>query len=281
MVIHEDVAYGPLGVPAQALDVIRADSTPEGAPVLVYVHGGGFLSCSKNTHISLGLAYARRGFVVMNVNYRRSPKHAYPAALEDVGLAVEWARAHAARYGGDPSRVVLAGESAGANLVTALAVAACYPLDHPVSTRLRAIDFRPLAVLAGAGVYQVSDIERLFSESTSPAVRHALLAMAESYLGASRRPPSGTHLVDPVVHLERAEPDRPLPSFFVFCGTADPLVADSVRLSKALAALGADVELRLYEGEPHAFHAIASRPAARACWDEKDAFLASRARIGR
>lgn len=276
MRIDEDVPYGPRGLPDHALDMIRAETTPQGAPVLVYVHGGGFASCSKNTHISLGLAYARRGFVVANVNYRRSPEHAYPAALEDVALAIEWLRQHAARFGGDPSRIVLAGESAGANLVTALTVAACYPLDHPVSKRLRAIDFRPVAVLAGAGVYQVSQIERLLSASTPAVVRHALFATAEGYLGKNRKPPRTTHLADPLLHLEQAAPDRPLPSFFVFCGTADPLLDDSVRLAKALEQRGADVELRLYPGEPHAFHAIASRPAARTCWADKDAYIAKR-----
>ena len=76
---------------------------------------------SKDTHRVMALAYARRGYVVFTINYRLGPEHLFPAPLEDASPhALVWVREHCARFGGDPSRLAIAGESAGANLVTAL-----------------------------------------------------------------------------------------------------------------------------------------------------------------
>ena len=86
---------------------------------------GGFRILSKDTHWLMGLAFARRGMVVMNVNYRLSPHHPFPSALEDIAAAYQFAIDHAAHYGGDPSRIILAGESAGANLALTLALLTC------------------------------------------------------------------------------------------------------------------------------------------------------------
>ncbi|RYF09871.1 MAG: hypothetical protein EOO40_06160, partial [Deltaproteobacteria bacterium] len=90
-------------------------------PVVLYVHGGGFGLLSKDTHWHIATALASLGFWVANINYRLAPKHPYPAALQDSAQALAWVVDHAAKSGGDLSRLVLAGESAGANLVTALA----------------------------------------------------------------------------------------------------------------------------------------------------------------
>ena len=68
---------------------------------------------------------ARRGMLVFNINYRLSPRHPFPAALTDCSAALEYVVREAPRLGGDLSRLVLAGESAGANLVTALTLMSC------------------------------------------------------------------------------------------------------------------------------------------------------------
>jgi acetyl esterase len=81
-------------------------------------------------------------------------------------------------------------------------------------------------------------------------------------------------LADPVCVLEKGEqPARPLPPFFLPCGTRDPLLDDTRRLGKALDALGVRNEVHIYPGEVHAFHAFVWRPAARACWRETYRFL--------
>src|SRR5437868_9289942 len=116
--VTRDVAYIEDGSRDHLLDVYRpTNRRPSGPalPVVLYVHGGGFRILSKDTHWIMGIAYARRGFVVFNVNYRLGSEAAFPGAIADVCAAYAWVRANAAAYGGDPDRIVLAGESAGAN----------------------------------------------------------------------------------------------------------------------------------------------------------------------
>jgi acetyl esterase len=238
-------------------------------PVVLYVHGGGFRILSKDTHWVMALAYARRGYVVFNIDYRLAPKHPFPAALEDVCAAYRWVVEHAKEYGGDPSRIVLAGESAGANLVTALAVTTTFRRPESYAAQVFDLNVVPRAVVAACGVLQVSDIERFARRRKIPAFyRDRLDEVAHAYIGeADTRSPGGVELADPLCILESgATPDRPLPPFFAPCGTKDLLLDDTRRLSAAIDKLGGECEARYYEGEVHAFHALVFRPAARACW---------------
>lgn len=114
-----DVAYGADA--RQRLDLyLPADADADGqAPVLLWVHGGGFVRGEKrgsdhpfNAHA--GRWAARNGMLGAVMNYRLAPEAPWPAGGEDVGAAVDWLSAHAACHGGDPGRIVLAGTSAGA-----------------------------------------------------------------------------------------------------------------------------------------------------------------------
>ncbi|MFO0635528.1 MAG: alpha/beta hydrolase [Nannocystaceae bacterium] len=86
----------------------RPQGAAESRPVVLYVHGG-FRVLSKDSHWIMGLAFARAGYVVFNIGYRLAPRHPFPAALQDAAAALAWVHEHAARAGGDASRLVLAG----------------------------------------------------------------------------------------------------------------------------------------------------------------------------
>ncbi|MCA9529208.1 MAG: alpha/beta hydrolase fold domain-containing protein [Myxococcales bacterium] len=272
--VDRDVRYAD-DDPAQRLDVIRLDHDDQVRPALVYVHGGGFMACSKKTHISIAIAFARRGFVVFNLDYRLAPRHRFPAAFDDVSAALRWIDAHAAAYGADPARLVLAGESAGANLILGAAVAGAYRLDRPSARALFDQGIAPVAALPACGILQVSDVARLWHERPEipPFVRQLLRAMEEAYLGPGRHTPGAEPLADPLVLLETRAPERPLPPVFAFAGSEDPVMADTVRLEAALGHDGAAGATRIYDGEPHAFHALPWRPKAQECWNAMDAFL--------
>ena len=98
------------------------------APVLVWVHGGGFTRGDKGDATTWPNAHAGRmaaaaGMVGVTINYRLAPGHGWPAGGEDVLAAVGWCRANIARFGGDPQRIVVAGTSAGAaHVATALSL---------------------------------------------------------------------------------------------------------------------------------------------------------------
>jgi acetyl esterase len=264
------------------LDVYRlAGHRPgERRPALLYVHGGGFRILSKDTHWVMGLAFARRGYVVFSINYRLAPAHPFPAAVEDCAQAYRWVVEHAAAWGGDASRLVLAGESAGANLVTSLAVSACFDRPEPHARTVARTGVVPKAVIPACGLLQVSDTER-FTRRRPELPRflgERIEEVAHAYLGELDRPERRSSgeldLADPLLVLEREEaPTRALPAFFVPCGTADPLLDDSRRLASALRARTVPVEDAYYPGEVHAFHAFVFRAQAQKCWADTFAFL--------
>ena len=262
------------------LDVYRPIERAEPAPVVVYIHGGGFRILSKNTHWIMALAFARRGYVVFNIDYRLAPEHPFPAALEDSAEALAWVAKHAAEHGGDPSRLVLAGESAGANLATSMAIATSYARREAYAQRVFDLGLSPRAVIAACGMLQVTDPGRIKRRKTklTTFVDDRISEVAMGYLGETRgRGVEARDLADPVCVLERGErPDRPLPPFFISVGTRDPLLDDSRRLKTALDGLDVESELRVYEGELHAFQAMLFLPNARRCWRDTYRFLDER-----
>ncbi len=88
-------------------------------PVVVYLHGGGWVGGSTKTHRKLGMQFAEAGYLTINVDYRLAPEHPFPAGLEDCLYAVKWTGENAKRWNGDVSRLAVGGDSAGGNLTAA------------------------------------------------------------------------------------------------------------------------------------------------------------------
>ena len=113
--IDRDLAYGDHE--RQRLDV-HASGDEAGAPVFLFVHGGGFTGGDKHVpggpqYDHIGAWAVRNGWVGVTITYRLAPGHTWPSGAQDVAAAVQWVRDNIASYGGDPSRVVVAGHSAG------------------------------------------------------------------------------------------------------------------------------------------------------------------------
>lgn len=122
LTIARDRTYGD--GPRAKLDVYAPQVRRPDRPVVVFFYGGGWETGAKADYAFAGAALARRGYVVLVPDYRVYPQVRWPAFLQDSAQAVRWARDHAAEYGGDPSRLVLMGHSAGAYNAAMLA------LDH-------------------------------------------------------------------------------------------------------------------------------------------------------
>jgi acetyl esterase/lipase len=277
--VERDVAYRDTGLAEHRLDVYRPRGVRGPLPVLLYVHGGAFRILSKDTHWVMALAFARRGMLVLNISYRLAPRHPFPAAVEDACAAYAFAVREAARWGGDPSTLVLAGESSGANLVTSLAISSAFAREEPYARAVFETGVVPRAVLPACGILQVTNPERfagMYGGKLRPFLLDRITEASDAYLRRSSREVGSRalDLADPLVALERGEsPARPLPPFFVPCGTRDPLLDDTRRLAAALGRLGVACEARYYPGELHAFHAFVFRKPARRCWRDTFAFL--------
>jgi acetyl esterase/lipase len=114
--VHRDIPYGPHE--RQHLDVFLPAANVMAPPVVLFVHGGAFVSGHRNRTeqiYSNVLCYlAQRGIAAINVGYRLATHAAYPGATQDIAAAVDWARAHAQQYGWNPDEVFLMSHSAGA-----------------------------------------------------------------------------------------------------------------------------------------------------------------------
>ena len=180
------------------LDVYRPVKRDGPLPVVLYIHGGGFRILSKDTHWLMAIAFARRGYVVFNINYRLAPRHPFPAAVEDGCAALAWVVENAARFGGDADRLVLAGESAGANLATSLAVAASSPRPEPWARRVWDAGARPGAVLPACGILQVTDVDRFARRKRLSAfLRDRLHEVEDGYLPSTHPRGPARDLADP------------------------------------------------------------------------------------
>lgn len=115
---------GPGDAPLE-LRVYRPVEGGGAAPVLVYLHGGGWMLGNLDSHDDICRKFcAAAGIVVVAVDYRLAPEHIFPAAVDDVFAAIRWVVANSARIGADANRIVVGGDSAGGNLAAVAALAA-------------------------------------------------------------------------------------------------------------------------------------------------------------
>lgn len=139
-----DISYGPEG-DWHLLDVYYPEGATEALPTIVSIHGGGYVYGTKEIYRRYGMDMARRGFAFVNFNYRLAPKWKFPAPLYDTNAVMEWVCKNAAHYHLDPSRIILLGDSAGAQLTSQYAAiasnpeyAATFPMKIP-NIRIRAV----------------------------------------------------------------------------------------------------------------------------------------------
>jgi len=199
---------------------------------LLYLHGGGYILGSVRTHTELCGRVARAtGLRLLAIDYRLAPEHPFPAAVDDALAAWRWLLAQ----GLDPSRLAIAGDSAGGGLTLATLVA------------LRAAGLPlPACAVALSPLTDLSD-ERADEGNGDPLIpREGILMMAEAYL-------QGRNPKEPTASPVFAEL-RGLPPLLIQVGTRERLLPDSVRVAERARAAGVDVTLEKGEGLIHVWH---------------------------
>lgn len=217
--------------------------TTDGAPLVVFMHGGGWAVGDLDCYDGLVRALTNlSGAVFLSLDYRLAPEHGFPAGLNDCLAAVRWARDQAVALGCDPARLVVMGDSAGGNLaavVTQILHAEATPpaaqyLLYPVIDASRPHEAYPSRMAVGNGDLFLS--------------RDAIAGTAAWYLAAG-----GGQASDPRVSPINAPDLSGLPPAFVMVVEFDPLRDEGLAYADALRAAGVPVVLDVVPATIHGF----------------------------
>ena len=218
---------------------------PRGAaassPGILYLHGGGFVIGSPDTHDRLTRELAEgSGARVLSLHYALAPEHPYPAALEDCMDAVRWLAGHASELGMDPARLVIGGDSAGANL-SAATILRLRDEDAPQEVR-----FRAALLLYGWFTEEETASMRAWGDRDFILSKPVMDWFFEQYADgvAGRNDPYLTPMLGDL---------RGFPPTVLVVGTLDPLLDDSRLFAATLEKAGVPTALHVYEDGPHAF----------------------------
>jgi acetyl esterase len=241
---------------------IPVDSPTLGA--MLYLHGGGWTMFSIDTHDRVMREYAlRSGAIVVGIDYSLSPEAKFPTALNEVLAAIAWLRREGARYGIDPGRLAVGGDSAGANL----SVAAALKLRDSQEPVLR-------AMLLNYGAFSPEPTAS-FQRYGGP---HYMLTVEEMQYFWSNYTSDPEELRDPLVAPYRADLQGLPPAFL--CIAACDILADSNRaMAERFAAAQVPCEAHVYEGATHSFlEAVSIASLAERAIEEAARWLRERLR---
>jgi arylformamidase len=211
--LRADLSYdlgSPPGDPdLNRLDLYLPDGGADGAPVVVYVHGGGWRTGDKgNGYLDKARLFTEAGYVYASLNYRLSPnpidtsnpsRVRYPAHPHDVGEAIGWLRRHVGEYGGDPSRIVLVGHSAGAQIVSLVGTDPSF---------LRRYGTDPSAIRAVVSLDTAAyDITSRADNETSPLSLSGRALYWNAFATPAENASEGTWTAaSPIEHADRRDP---------------------------------------------------------------------------
>lgn len=230
-----DVQYVKDGSQAQKLDIIRLKQKMEKPlPVIVWIHGGGWVAGDKGQDGRMVMPYVKRGYFGVSINYRFSNEAIFPAQIEDCKCAIRFLRAHAKEYNIDPERIGVWGASAGGHLSALLGTAG------------------DVKELEGKGGWQefssrVQAVCDLFGPTDITRMKH--LNEAKNLVGGDIEKNHDLAVkASPITYVTKDDPP-----FLILHGTKDKLVPleQSTLLADKLKETGVPVELVVFEGAGH------------------------------
>ena len=239
---------GPVALAARHYTPMHSDATAR-KPLLVYLHGGGFVLGDLDTHDEpCRMLCHHADMHVLSVAYRLAPEHPFPAAHDDACAALAWAQVHADSLGADPRWVCIGGDSAGGTLSAAAALAAAGDGRAPAAQLLiypatnNAIDVPTRQKFSNGFMLTAQDME----------------AFSSFYLGpdpGTRRDPRASPALAPDLALS--------PPTFITTAGFDPLCDEGDAYADMLRMAGVTVRSRCMEGMVHGYlHMTTASPAA-------------------
>lgn len=259
----DDIQYGPDPV-ENKLDVYRPKNAQGKIPVIVSVHGGGWVYGDKELYQFYGMTLAQRGFAVVNFTYRLAPEVKFPAPLEDTNNVISWMYENQEEYGLDMDHVFMVGDSAGGHLC-GLYSAICTNSEYAVNYTFKVPNgFVPQAVALNCGAYNpLSEVGVLGGEQDQELMGDFLPEK-----GSARE----RALVNVTDHVtEKFPPVYLMTCVGDFCRPQAPL------LEAALKKNGVYYEFKTYGTEEnplyHVFHVTIQEPEGQKCNDEECDFF--------
>lgn len=225
----------------------RSIGDGESLPIVINYHGGGWAMGDLDTHDRIARYYCKHAdAIVVNVDYRRPPEHRFPAAVEDSYFAACWAAEHAGELGGDPSRLALAGDSAGGNLATVVC-------QLSKANRGPAIRFQAL-------VYPATDLDlrkRFESRQAFGGGEYFLSTRDMEWFVSLYLNDVPREVEDPRASPLLSRDLAGLPPALVVTAGFDPLLDEGRAYADALSAAGVPVEYHCFPSTIHAFLSFA------------------------
>ncbi len=232
--VYQDLIYKQIDSINLKLDIYRSKDLSETAPVLLFIHGGGWYKGKRSDYLAYLLDYAQKGYVTATVSYRLSGVAHFPAAVEDVKCAVRWIRENASKYMINPDRIAVIGGSAGGHLAMMLAYTNddeyTYECTDSVSSRVSAV----------VNFYGPSDLTTPYAQERHEGIKF----FGKSY----KENPEIYKAASPRFHISSNDPPT-----LIFQGTIDSLVPVSMSdsLHKWLDKAGVANEYHRLKGWPH------------------------------
>jgi acetyl esterase/lipase len=260
------------GAPTAYLDVYTPDAAGgQPRPVILWVHGGGFISSSPATVADYTILLAHAGYTVASLDYSLAPGARYPIPVRQGNAALRYLRAHAGRFGGDPARIVLGGDSAGAQIASQLAAV---QTDPGLARSAGLTAALPPGALRGVvlfcGLYDL----RTVGTTGFPALRTYLWA----YTGVrdwTSYPAIGQ--LSTTLHVTSRYPPT-----FLSAGDADPFRSQAAELASVLRRHAVPLTTLFWNGTGdhlnHEYQFDFDLPQARTAFQRTLAFLAATTR---
>ena len=259
----DDIQYGPDPV-ENKLDVYRPKNAQGKIPVIVSVHGGGWVYGDKELYQFYGMNLAQRGFAVVNFTYRLAPEVKFPAPLEDTNNVISWMYENQEEYGLDMDHVFMVGDSAGGHLC-GLYSAICTNPEYAVNYTFKVPNgFVPQAVALNCGAYNpLSEVGVLGDEQDQELMGDFL-------------PEKGSEKERALVNVTDHVTEKFPPVYLMTC-VGDFCRPQAPLLEAVLKKNGVYYEFKTYGTEEnplyHVFHLTMQEPEGQKCNDEECDFF--------
>ncbi len=270
VIARQDIAYGT-GADERLDLFLPPVGVPRRSPVIVWVHGGGFVTGSKESVANWLKLVAAAGYPVVSVEYTRGASRAYPLPVRQLQAALAFLQANQARLGVDGSRIVLGGDSAGAHIAAQAALSVtnpAYARGLGVKPAITADQLK--GMLLASGLYDVPDL------AAAGWIRPLVRAMFWGYTGYR-------NLSDAPGHRYFSIPDNVGASFppsFITGGNGDALTVQGKKLANALRRSGVVVDTLFFDDnhmplQPHEFQFALDTPEGKLAFQRMMAFIGS------